>query len=61
MRPTKFKTNQQQDGKRMFNPIIQIVFKSRDTKIKILKEKKKLASDLNISGINNVYINENWT
>ena len=48
----------------MFNPIL-VEFKSRDMKVKILKEMKKLAnanfSNLNISGINNVYTNKNRT
>ena len=39
MKPVKVETNQEKkDGKRIFNPIL-MVFKSRDMKDKIMKEK----------------------
>ena len=57
-------THQQKDGKRMINPLI-VECKSKVMRNNILEEEKKLTNanfdDLNISGINNVYINENLT
>ena len=53
---TNHKTN---DGKRDFNPIL-VKFKSREVKVNIMKEKKKLAN-ANLNGISDgkIYINEN--
>ena len=53
-------TNQEKkEGKRMFNPIL-VTFKSRDQKIKVMKEKKKLINaDLTDIKAERVYLNEN--
>ena len=54
-------TNHKTDGKRVFNPIL-VQFKTREAKVNIMKEKKKLAN-ANLNGISDgkVYINENLT
>ena len=60
LRTTDAGTNlEKKEGKRMFNPIL-VTFKSRDQKVKIMKEKKKLFNaDLNDIKAERVYINEN--
>ena len=60
LRPTN--TNHKtKDGKRVFNPIL-VKFKSREVKLNIMKEKKKLAN-ANLNGISDgkIYIKENLT
>ena len=52
---------EKKEGKRIFNPIL-VTFKSREQKVKIMKEKKKLYdADLSDIKAERVYINENLT
>ena len=52
---------EKKEGKRMYNPIL-VSFKSREQKIKVMKEKKKLYdADLSDIKAERVYINENLT
>ena len=61
MKPVKAETNQEKDGKMMFNPIL-VASKSRDLKDKILKEKRMLANT-SFKGVNAsmVFVNEYLT
>ena len=52
---------EKKEGKKMYNPIL-VTFKSREQKIKVMKEKKKLyGADFSDIKAERVYINENLT